>query len=292
MEYIYKDNNIILKDLQNFDPEHILECGQAFRWNKEIDNSYTLVAFNRVINISKDENNIIIKNSNINDFENIWRNYFDLNTDYESIQSTFNDDEIMNEAISYGSGIRILNQEPFETVISFIISANNRIPQIKKSIELLCKTYGESIGFYEGKEYFSFPTPNQLSKAEVLEVREICRVGFRDKRIVAVSQLVDEGVYNLESLRSYSREEIRNTLIDLPGVGPKIADCITLFAFNKKDSFPVDVWIKRVMEYLYFKEEVNKNKVGELGREKFGQYAGVAQQYLFYYGRENSIGKI
>ncbi len=292
MEIIQNGESLILRDQDKFYPEHILECGQAFRWDKELDGSYTLVAFNRVINISKFKDNVVIKNTTIEDFENIWKNYFDLDTNYKEIQGSFFEDEILQEAMAYGDGIRILNQDPFETIISFIISANNRIPQIKKSIDLLSRTYGDFIENYNGKDYYSFPKPQALSKAPVEEVREICRVGFRDKRIVGVSQLVANKEIDIENYFNMSREEIKEDLIKLPGIGPKIADCITLFAFNKKDSFPVDVWIKRVMEALYFKEVVNKNKVGELGREKFGKYAGVAQQYLFYYGRENSIGKL
>lgn len=292
MELIKNGESLILKNQKNFDPEHIFECGQAFRWERELDGSYTVVAHGRVINVSKFNDNITINNTSEEDFENIWYHYFDLETDYEKIQETFNDDEVMKSAIEYGDGIRILNQDPFETTISFIISANNRIPQIKKSIDLICKNYGEFIQVFNGKEYFAFPTPERLSKVPVEEMREICRVGFRDARIVGVSNLVHENKFDLEKFMEIPRDEIREKLTELPGIGPKIADCITLFAFNKKDSFPVDVWIKRVMEALYFKEIVNKNKVGELGREKFGEYAGVAQQYLFYYGRENSIGKL
>ena len=290
MDVSIHNDQIRIKNLENFDPEHIFECGQAFRWERQEDGSYTVVAFNRVINVSLDEEDFLIKNTNLADFENIWMDYFDLNVDYKSMQDTFNEDPIMQEAIAYGKGIRILQQDPFETTISFIISANNRIPQIKKSIELIARTYGEPIGFYEGKEYFAFPSPEALAQVDVLELREICRVGFRDQRIVDVSKMVASGDLDLNILKERDREDIKNVLIALPGIGPKIADCITLFAYNKKDSFPVDVWIKRVMEFLYFKADVNKNKLGMLSREKFGPYAGLAQQYLFYYGRENAIG--
>lgn len=290
MDVSIHNDQIRIKNLENFDPEHIFECGQAFRWERQEDGSYTVVAFNRVINVSLDEEDVLIKNTNLADFENIWMDYFDLNVDYKSMQDTFNEDPIMQEAIAYGKGIRILQQDPFETTISFIISANNRIPQIKKSIELIARTYGEPIGFYEGKEYYAFPSPKALAQVDVLELREICRVGFRDQRIVDVSKMVASGDLDLNILKERDREDIKNVLIALPGIGPKIADCITLFAYNKKDSFPVDVWIKRVMEFLYFKADVNKNKLGMLSREKFGPYAGLAQQYLFYYGRENAIG--
>lgn len=291
MELDVRKNQIILKDQDSFDPEHILECGQAFRWERNPDGSYTLVAYNRVINIKKENNEIIFKNTNLEDFENIWINYFDLEIDYSEIKEALSFDETLKAAVEYGHGIRILNQDPFETIISFIISANNRIPQIKKSIGLLSKTYGEKIEEYEGIEYYSFPTPEKLSLVDPMEVREICRVGFRDKRIVETSKLIHSGDFDIESYMDMEREEIREELIKLPGIGPKIADCVLLFAYKKKDSFPVDVWVKRVMETLYLKKSVNKKLIGDLGREKFGEYAGVAQQYLFYYGRENAIGK-
>lgn len=291
MELDVRKNKIILKNQDSFDPEHILECGQAFRWERNLDGSYTLVAHNRVINIKKEDDDIIFDNTNLEDFEKIWINYFDLETDYNEIKEALSFDETLMSAIDYGYGIRILNQDPFETIISFIISANNRIPQIKKSIRLLSETYGEKIGEYNGIEYYSFPTPERLSLADPMEVREICRVGFRDKRIVDTSGLIHSGDFDIFSYMDMEREEIREELIKLPGIGPKIADCVLLFAYKKKDSFPVDVWVKRVMETLYLKKSVNKKLIGDLGREKFGEYAGVAQQYLFYYGRENAIGK-
>lgn len=291
MEININDKKIVLQGQESFDPEHIFECGQAFRWDREEDGSYTVVAHGRVINVDSFDKNVIIKNTDNEDFEKIWKNYFDLESDYLKIQSTFNDDDIMKKAIKYGRGIRVLNQEPFETMISFMVSANNRIPQIKKSIGLISKYYGKKIGEINGVEYFSFPTPEALANAKPEDLREYCRVGFRDERIVKTSKLIWNGTYDINTFMNMSREEVRKNLIELPGIGPKIADCILLFAFKKKDSFPVDVWIKRVMETLYFGKEVNKNLVSELGREKFGEYAGVAQQYLFYYGRENAIGK-
>ncbi|RVU55565.1 DNA-3-methyladenine glycosylase family protein [Anaerosphaera multitolerans] len=289
MKVIAKENKIVLEDLDYFNPEHIFKCGQAFRWKEEEDGSYTNVAYNKIINV-KGTGDVTI-NSSLDDFENIWRDYFDLNRDYKSIRKELSFDETLRKALDYGKGIRILNQEPFETIITFIISANNQIPRIKKSIELISKMYGSSLGSYMGEEYYSFPGSEELSKAKAEDLREFARVGFRDKRIVETSKLISEGFIDIDSLYEIPIEDARKELMKLPGVGPKVADCVLLFAFKRSESFPVDVWIKRVMEELYLKEETKKDLIGSEGRRIFGKNAGFAQQYLFYYGRENKLGR-
>lgn len=289
MEYniIEDDDKIILKDIKDFDPQHIFECGQAFRWNKEEDNSYTTIAYGKVLNVLKDNEDIILTGTNLDDFNNIWYNYFDLGRDYGLIKAELSKDPILKEAISFGQGIRILNQDPFEIIISFIISANNQIPRIKKSIELISKQYGEKIS----DEYYSFPTAQTLAHADPLDIREICRVGFRDVRIVQSSGLIASGQINFEDIFSGTRDQGKEILMTLPGVGPKVSDCILLFAFDKDEAFPVDVWVKRVMEHFYLKEDTNVKLIGSHGARVFGKLAGFAQQYLFYYAREQGIGK-
>lgn len=177
---IEEADKIILKDIKDFNPQHIFECGQAFRWKREEDGSYTTIAFGKVVNVKKQEEDIVLTGTNIEDFNNIWYNYFDLGRDYGKIKKVLSKDPILKEAIAFGDGIRILNQDPFEMIISFIISANNQIPRIKNSIELIAKQYGEKIK----DDYYSFPTAEVLSKADPMDIREICRVGFRDVRIV------------------------------------------------------------------------------------------------------------
>lgn len=290
---IEEKDKIILKDMKNFDPKHIFECGQAFRWTVEEDNSYTTVAYGKVLNVKKENNDIILSNTNREDFDNIWYNYFDLKRDYDEIKKELSKDKILAEAIKFGEGIRILNQEPFEMVISFITSANNQIPRIKKSIELMSKHYGEKINTEDlsGKEYYSFPKAENLSKAKAEDLKEICKVGFRGERIVQTSKIIADGELNLDSIYNLSRNEGKELLMTLPGVGPKVSDCILLFAFNKDDAFPVDVWVKRVMEHFYLKEDTNVKLIGSHGARIFGSLAGFAQQYLFYYARELGIGK-
>lgn len=284
---IEEADKIILKDIEDFNPEHIFECGQAFRWKKEEDGSYTTIAFGKVVNVKKENKDIILTGTNLEDFNNVWYDYFDLARDYGQIKRELSKDPILEEAIAFGEGIRILNQEPFEMIISFIISANNQIPRIKNSIELLSKQYGEKIR--DG--YYSFPTAQVLSQADPMDIREICRVGFRDVRIVQTSGLIHSGVINFEDIFSGTRDEGKEILMTLPGVGPKVSDCILLFAFNKDEAFPVDVWVKRVMEHFYLKEETNVKLIGSHGARVFGKLAGFAQQYLFYYAREQGIGK-
>ncbi|WP_300409805.1 DNA glycosylase [Lagierella sp.] len=290
MDYIAKDNKVVFKN-KNFNPKHIFECGQAFRWEKNDDGSYTNVAFNRVINVKQEEDNIILDNVSEEDFNNIWIDYFDLNRDYDLIKSSLANNETMIKALNFGYGIRILNQEAFETIISFIISANNQISRIKKSIDIICKEYGDEIGDYRGKTYYSFPTSKKLSSAKIDDLRQICRVGFRDKRIVDTSRLIESKEFNIEESTVYNSKKLFDELIKLPGIGPKVASCIMLFSYGKTETFPVDVWIKRVMETLYIGEETTKKNIGVVADKIFGEYAGFAQQYLFYYGRENKIGK-
>ena len=291
MNYKYKNNRIVFKSNNEFNPKHIFECGQAFRWNKEDDESYTVVAFNKVINVSLIDEEVIINNSTEEDFNDIWIDYFDLNTDYNSIKTRLSNEETLVIAMDFGYGIRILNQEKFETIISFIISANNQIPRIKKSIEVISKNYGQFIDNINGVDYFSFPTADELSKISVEELREVTRVGFRDKRINEVSNLIASNEFDINSIASLKSEDLQKELMKLPGVGPKVASCIMLFSYGRSETFPIDVWIKRVMEELYIKEETNIKLIGKYANNIFGDLAGYAQQYLFYYGRENDIGK-
>lgn len=286
-----EDNKIILKNMLDFDPKHIFENGQCFRWYLEEDNSYTAIAFGKVINVKREVNDIILSNTNMVDFKNIWFNFFDLGRDYGEIKRELSRDPILKEAINFGNGLRLLNQEPFETTISFIISANNQIPRIKKAVELMSNDLGEYAGTWNGVDYFGFPTPEKLSSVETEYIKEKYRVGFRADRIREVSRLVASKEFDLDCIYDLSRDEGKNLLTTLPGVGPKVSDCILLFAFDKSEAFPVDVWVKRVMEYFYLKEETNVKHIGMHGARIFGSLAGFAQQYLFYYARELGLGK-
>lgn len=283
------EKGLILREA-SFEPSHIFECGQCFNFHKEEDGSYTAVFMEKIINVLKlDDTSFLIRNISLEDFNDIFYDYFDLGLDYEAIKEEIAIDPVMEKATAYGYGIRILNQEVFETTISFIISANNQIPRIKKAVRIISERYGDYIGEYKGRKYYSFPRPEVLMKVKPEDLREYARVGFRDKRIVEASRMIYEG--HLEEANDLDTEDLRKRLIELPGVGPKVADCILLFAYHRRETFPVDVWIKRVMETLFIKKEVPKKQVDDYARKYFGKNAGYAQQYLFYYGREEKIGK-
>ena len=279
------DEGIIFKNVSDFETKHIFECGQCFRWNEETDGSYIGVVSGRVVRVFKKNDDVYIKGGKIKDGE-FWKNYFDLNLDYGIIKEKLSCDKILKEAVKYGNGIRILNQDPFEIVISFIISANNRISMIKRAVDKICKKFGEQIEF-EGKEYYSFPEPSRLAQAEPSEI-EGC--GFRTPYIIASARSIAAGEVDLNLIMKMNLEYAQSELMKLKGVGPKVSDCIALFALKKSGAFPVDVWVKRVMQHFYLAPDESLKKIREFGMKQFGDYAGIAQQYLFYYAREKKIG--
>ena len=259
---------------------------------KKEDGSYTGVFKNSVLNVKAENGNIIFKgicNGNIKD---IVIDYFDLDTDYGKIKEELKKvDKYLEESINFGSGIRILNQDLWEMLISFIISANNNIPRIKGIIEKMSKKYGKEI-IYNKKTYYTFPTAQELSKASIEDLRSL-GLGFRDKRIYETTQKIKNNEFNLEQIKEIKDTNlIREKLETLPGVGPKVADCILLFGLKRFEVFPIDVWVRRVMNDLYIKKEdetkVNKKEIEELAKTKYKNLAGIAQQYLFYWRRETA----
>lgn len=284
------EQEYILENCTSFEPEHIFDCGQCFRWNKEADGSYTGVFGKNVVNVKKKDGKIIFRGISDRDLEKECIGYFDLNRDYEDIKNKLSkiDDNLKN-SIEYGSGIRILNQDLWETLISFIISANNNIPRIKGIIERLSKNYGNKI-IWEGKEYYTFPAPEQLSRASISDLKAL-GLGFRDVRVYETTKAINEDKNKLKELEDEKDVNVlREKLLEFSGVGPKVADCIMLFSCLKKlEVFPIDVWVRRVMNELYIKNEdetkVNKKEIEKLAKEKYGNLAGLAQQYLFYWRR-------
>ena len=286
-----KQQEFLLENYSSFNLRDIFECGQCFRWNEEEDGSYTGVFGNNVLNVSKTTKGIYFKGVCEKDIVNTVIDYFDLDRDYNEIKQTLAKvDNNMKESIKYGEGIRILNQDLWETIISFIISANNNIPRIKGIIERLSKKYGRKIE-YNNKEYFTFPTPEELSNVSVQEYRKL-GLGFRDIRLYETTKMIlnkDVDISKLNEIKDTN--QVRDELLKLSGVGPKVADCILLFSTLKRfDVFPIDVWVRRVMNDLYIHKEdeknVSKKEILKLANDKFGNLEGIAQQYLFYWRRE------
>lgn len=291
MNVYERDNSVILEGVADFDPKHIFECGQCFRWHREDNGSYTGVAKGKVINVLREDEKIYLNNTNLEDFNSIWYNYFDLGTNYTDIKNTLKSmDEYLDKACDFGWGIRILRQDGWEMLISFIISSNNRIPMIQKAIENLSRNFGKYIGNYNGKDYYAFPTPEELNKATQEEIR-VCQTGFRDKYIKSTTERVVENNENVSEYTSLSTDECIKELTKFNGVGPKVADCIALFSMTKIDTFPVDVWVKRVMQEFYVEEDMSLPKIRKYAIDKFKDLSGYAQQYLFYYARELGIGR-
>ncbi len=283
-------------EIDSFELKDVFECGQCFRWNQEENGSYTGVTTKCVIKVEKVKSKIVFEAKPFSkmsdeDIKNHIIQYFDLDRDYAKLRKRIASvDDNLKVATKYGKGIRILNQELWETIISFIISANNNIPRIKGIIERMSEKYGKKISF-NGKIYYSFPTPKELSKATVEDLRKL-GLGFRDKRIYETTKLIASGEVDLKKLYKLNTTDARDKLLELQGVGPKVADCILLFSDLKRfDVFPIDVWVRRVMNELYIhnkdENKVSKKEIEKIANEKFGDYKGLAQQYLFYWKREN-----
>lgn len=283
------EQRYILENVQSFEPVHIFECGQCFRWNKQENNSYTGIVKNNVINVKKENERVIFIGNCNEDIKTICIDYFDLNKNYENIKTELSKiDNYLANSIKYGNGIRILHQDLWETLISFIISANNNIPRIKTIIERISKTYGNKL-IFQDKEYYAFPTPEELANVTVQDFRNL-GLGFRDVRVYETVQKTLRKEIDLEQLeKEKDAETLRNKLLEIPGVGPKVADCIMLFSLKKYEVFPVDVWVRRVISELYFENvEQKPQTIQKFAKEQYGNLAGLAQQYLFYWRRDTA----
>ncbi|MCI9063955.1 MAG: 8-oxoguanine DNA glycosylase [Clostridia bacterium] len=286
-----KEQEYIINNQESFELKHIFDCGQCFRWDEQSDGSYTGVFKGNVLNVNKIGNEVIFKGLVNGDIKEVVEDYFDLNRNYEDIKRELSKiDKYLKNSIEYGYGIRILNQDLWETIISFIISANNNIPRIKGIIERLSKKYGKEIE-YKGEKYYTFPTAKELKDVTVEDFR-LLGLGFRDIRLYETTHMILDGKVDLDKMHNEKDTlKVRDELLTLSGVGPKVADCILLFSTLKRfDVFPIDVWVRRVMNELYIKNQdenkVNKKEIMKIANEKFGDLEGLAQQYLFYWKRD------
>lgn len=282
-----EDDCLAVRDVKDFNLAHIFECGQCFRWIKQENGSYRGIVNCRSVEVDYNEGTLYIKNATEQDFVDIWYQYFDLGTDYSKIKEILAKDIIMKEAIETGYGIRLLKQDFWEILISFIISANNMIPRIMKTVDALSILKGTCIE--TDRKSYSFPEIAALANSTLEELQQ-CKAGFRCKYIYKTSQIMDKDTLSREMLLGMDTDMARKELMKLPGVGPKVADCILLFSGTKFDVFPIDVWVKRVMEELYLKNDSSLKEIQKFAKEHFGDLTGYAQQYLFYHARLNRIG--
>ena len=286
MEVKFENGNTILYNVTDFDLKQTFMCGQCFRWDSAQDGSYNGVAFGKSLKISTDGKKFVLHNTIAEAYFNVLVKYLHRSRDYGEIKKSLSIHPVMKNATKLGGGIRILRQDIWETTISFIISASNNIPRIKKIILSLCENFGDQLG----ERVYSFPTPQQLKGVTVDALAPI-RAGFRAKYIEDAVKKQISGEIDLYSLENMDTISARNELLKISGIGNKVADCILLFALGRMEVFPVDVWINNTMQGLYPDKCNSISDVRRVGPEIFGNYCGVAQQYLFYYARENG-GKV
>lgn len=267
------ENGIKVDGVYDLNLEQTLDCGQSFRWVQNPDESFSGVAFRKSITVKMIENSLYIYNADKEDFENIWRNYFDLELDYGSIRESISKiHPILSEAAKYAPGIRILQQEPYEALCTFIISQNNNIKRIKGIVQRLCESFGDEIS--DG--VFAFPTAEKMAGLSIEELDPL-RAGFRNRYLIDAAKKIASGEVDLELCRTIDYEQAQKELMKIIGVGKKVADCTLLFGLHRIEAFPIDVWMKRAMEKLF----------PGMNAEDFGEYAGIAQQYIFHYSRMN-----
>jgi len=271
--FIDRGGEIEIVGVSDFDLYGIFECGQCFRWNADESGVYTGVAFGRVLHLRREQNSIFIS-CTMDEFHSVWFDYFDLGRDYENIRDKLNISDFMRHATAYGVGIRILRQDKWEALCSFIISQNNHIPRIKKIVEALCSLFGEPIDF-DGGLYYSFPTAERLCKLNESDLAPL-RCGYRADYILSAARAVADGSLELNALSQSSIPDARKELLKIRGVGNKVADCVLLFGLGLLDSFPVDVWMKRAL---------SEHFSPDFDPAVFSPYAGIAQQYIFHYVR-------
>ena len=265
-----------IKTNDDFDLEKIFECGQCFRWNRNSDGSYTGVAMGKAATIRKEDGRIYITGGK-DDYDTVWHDYFDMDNDYASIRAGLCINDYMKAASDFGAGIRILRQDKWEALCSFIISQCNNIPRIKKIVEALCSNFGDEISF-NGNKYYTFPSASTLAVLTPDDLAPL-RCGYRAPYIIDAAKAVASGEIDLDELSNGDLDSAVRVLRSINGVGEKVANCAILFSLHKLDAFPIDVWMKKAISEHY-KDGFDPKVLGE--------YAGVGQQYMFYYQRSGT----
>ena len=273
-----------IKLKNDFDLEATISCGQIFRFEKQIDGSYDAILNDRVINVKQDNDYLYVSSNNEDDLIDVVTKYLDLETDYNKINEQIKKmDKNITSAVDFSKGLTMIKQDPFEASMAYIISANNGVPQITSALNNIAKRYGRKV-LFNNKEFYLFPKYTDLKNVSVDDYRN-CKVGFRDKYL---KSFVDKINNNELDLNKYYKMNTKDALEDLQknnGIGPKVASCILLFAYQKYDVFPVDTWVKKVMKQTYGIE--GENKIREFAKRTYGKYSGLAIQYMFNYGRNN-----
>ncbi len=273
------NNGYFIEENQYFKPQLFFDCGQSFRFFDFQNDTFTGVAFGNVIEMKKEKNGWSIATSG-NLKKEILEDFFDLKRDYEEIEKSLKNDVTMKNAVDFGRGIRILRQDFFETLLTFIYSQRSNIPKIAKCVEETSRLFGDKIE-YKGKIYYSFPTPKKMKNITENDLKTV-KCGYRSPYIIDAVNKVNSGEISFESLKKLPYQQVKEKLMTIKGVGEKVADCVCLFSFGFFEAFPTDTWIKKAMKQLY---NVEENDIKETSDKMFGNLSGIAQQYLFYYLR-------
>ncbi|MBQ7780189.1 MAG: DNA-3-methyladenine glycosylase 2 family protein [Clostridia bacterium] len=264
---------------KHFDLDLIFDCGQSFRFVKSSDCSYSGIAYGKAVDFIQEDDKITIVGADECDFESIWKSYLALDIDYSALRneilSSRPDDEVLKNAMEFGSGIRLLRQEKWETLCSFIISQNNNIPRIRSLVEAISREYGDKAESYSVGDFYSFPSAEKVAEIGIDKLREL-KVGFRVPYIHDAATKVASGEIDLDAIGKLPTDELLTALMSIKGVGLKVASCVALFAYGRLDCFPIDVWVKRVLEKYY---------PDGFDHTALPNTAGLVQQYLFYYER-------
>jgi len=271
----------VLKIKNNFDLKNTITCGQIFRY-EEIDNGYIVILKDRVISLIIDNDYIIIESNKEDNLKEVIYDYLDLNRDYSIIEKEIlKKDNKLKDALIFSRGLKMIHQDPFETFISYIISQNNRVPSIAKSLNMIAKTYGKKV-LFKDKEYYLFPSYRDLKRVTIEDYRN-CKVGFRDKYLYEIVQNINNNNLDLDSIYNMNSNDSLNYLITFKGIGNKVASCILLFAYQKFDVYPIDTWVKKFMKEDYNIE--GEKNIKEFTFNTYKEYSGLAIQYMFNYKR-------
>lgn len=261
-----------------------ITCGQIFRFFKQEDGSFDVILKDRVINVYMDDCFLCVSSNNEENLKEVVINYFDLDNDYDIMNKfLINSDKKLKDAVEFSEGLMMIKQDPFETVMEYIISANNGVPQIASALNNIAKNYGKKVIFND-KEYYLFPQYKDLKDASIEDLRN-CKVGFRDKYLKAMIDKLNNNEIDLDEFYGLDTKEALNRFMENVGIGPKVASCILLFAYQKYDVFPIDTWVKKVMKKDY--EIEGEKNIRDFAIKTYGKYSGIAIQYLFNYGRNS-----